>query len=268
MKTSAAVVSQGIAVFFGLSTLLFLLRGVSASWDGRPVRGWERVQVDFPPMLTQGTPRPLPRLPVAFEQAPKVPPVGLAPAGWENLALGKPVASSDSWPIIGSPALVTDGEKTPTEGYYVEVMPGTQWVQLDLGEESMIYVVWLWHRSSRDGLAYHDVVVEISNDVAFTKGVNQVFNNDYDNSSGRGVGVDRPYLESEFGKAIQINGVAGRYVRFYSKGSSWNDANHYTEIEVYGVQRPGFRMQPAVPTDPVRPTRSSWAEWAKLIKLP
>lgn len=271
MKTSAVVVSQGIAVFFVLSTLLFLWRGFSASRDGRPVRAWERVRVDYPPVVVEGTPRPLPRLPVGIDLAPKAPPVGLAPAGWKNLALGKPVISSDPGPIIGSPALATDGEKHPADGYYLEVMPGSQWVQLDLEEESMIYLVWLWHRSTRDSVVYHDVLVEISNDPGFRTGVVQIFNNDYDNSSGHGVGADPPYVESNFGKAIQLNGVAGRYLRFHSNGSSWHDGNQYTEIEVYGVPGPeSYRMKPPVPTDPARPTRSSfaWPDWTMLTKRP
>ena len=29
--------------------------------------------------------------------------------------------------------------------------------------------------------------------------------------------------------------MKGRYVRCYSKGSTADDQNHYTEVEVYGV---------------------------------
>jgi hypothetical protein len=31
--------------------------------------------------------------------------------------------------------------------------------------------------------------------------------------------------------------VTGRYVRCYSKGSTADDQNHYTEVEVYGIQK-------------------------------
>ena len=61
-----------------------------------------------------------------------------------------------------------------------------------------------------------------------------VFNNDYDNSSGLGVGTDKEYLESHEGKLMDGKGAKGRYVRLYSNGNTSNDANHYIEVEVYG----------------------------------
>ncbi len=56
----------------------------------------------------------------------------LAPKGAVNLALKKPVTSSESDPVIGSLDMITDGNKDATEGSYVELGRGLQWVQIDL----------------------------------------------------------------------------------------------------------------------------------------
>jgi len=64
--------------------------------------------------------------------------------------------------------------------------------------------------------------------------VRTLFNNDSDNSSGRGVGTSREYFETYEGKLINAKGVKARYIRFYSKGSTESALNEYTEIGVYG----------------------------------
>jgi hypothetical protein len=43
------------------------------------------------------------------------------------------------------------------------------------------------------------------------------------------------YVETAEGKLIDGRGVEGRYVRFYSNGSTVDAKNHYTEVEVYGI---------------------------------
>ncbi len=111
---------------------------------------------------------------------------------------------------------------------------GLQWLQIDLEQEASMDVIWIWHRSGMDTCVYHDVIVEVSNDPDFKRGVVQVFNDDYDNSAGRGRGTDRPYTESNYGKPIQAKGATGRYVRCWSRGSNFSEDSHYTEIEVYG----------------------------------
>jgi hypothetical protein len=129
---------------------------------------------------------------------------------------------------------------------------GPQWVQLDLGEEMAIHVVWIWHRSGMDTMVFHDVIVEICNDPTFKDGVVQVFNNDYNNSSKRGRGTNRPYTESRYGKPIQANGVTGRYIRCYSNGSSWRAMNSYIEIEVFGhAANKGVARELVSPVDPM-----------------
>ena len=72
----------------------------------------------------------------------------MVPPGTRNLALGRPVSASDSCPIIGEPEQVTDGEKGPGKGSWVEFGPGAEWVQIDLGESRELWAVVVWHYQS------------------------------------------------------------------------------------------------------------------------
>ncbi len=74
----------------------------------------------------------------------------------------------------------------------------------------------------------------MADDAKFTKGVQTIYNNDQDNSSRKGIGKDRPYMESNLGKLIDAKGAKGRYVRLYSNGNTANDMNHYVEVEIFG----------------------------------
>ncbi|MFV1995375.1 MAG: hypothetical protein ACC661_08045 [Verrucomicrobiales bacterium] len=187
---------------------------------------------EIPPQKIEGTPMPIkvPNLEPAAQAVPKI----AVPEGTVLLSKGKPVTSSDDFPIIGELELITDGEKDAGEGYFVEVMDGLQWVQIDLEKSAAIEAIWVWHFHSQ-ARAYHDVVVQISDDPEFADGVTTLFNNDYDNSSELGKGKDKPYVETRFGKLIDGKGTAGRYVRLYNGGNTSNSANHYIEVEVYGV---------------------------------
>lgn len=157
----------------------------------------------------------------------------LAPAGITNVALNKPVTSSVEEPILGELAWVTDGDKEASDGSLIELDPFTQHVTIDLEGDFEIFaiVVWHYHKQSR---VYFDVVVQVANDPDFIEGVQTVFNNDIDNSSGLGVGEDMHYVETNEGKLIDAKGVKGRYVRCYSMGSNASDVNHYLEVEVFG----------------------------------
>ena len=186
---------------------------------------------ELPPELIEGTPKPM-KVP-NLVQAPTAAPEFLVPAGTELLSKGKKVTSSDENPIIGDLTLVTDGDKDAGEGYFVELLDGTQWVQIDLEKSADLSAIWLWHFHSQK-LAYNDVVIRISDDPEFKTGVTTVYNNDYDDSSKMGKGADNPYVESRFGLIADAKGTKGRYVRLYSKGNTSNDMNHYIEVEVYG----------------------------------
>ena len=186
---------------------------------------------EFPPELIEGTPKPMnvPNL----VQAPGKAPEFLVPEGTTLLSKGKKVTSSDDAPIIGELALVTDGDKEAGEGYFVELLDGTQWVQIDLEKSAALSAIWLWHFHSQKR-AYSDVIVQVSDDAEFKTGVTTVYNNDYDDSSKLGKGTDNPYVESRFGLLADAKGAKGRYVRLYSKGNTSNDMNHYIEVEVFG----------------------------------
>jgi fucose permease len=86
------------------------------------------------------------------------------------------------------------------------------------------------------GLASLPLVVQVSDDAAFQKGVTTIFNNDHDNSSKLGVGKDKEYIEVAEGKLFDPKGAKGRYVRLYSNGNTTNDLTHYVEVEVYGTK--------------------------------
>jgi len=187
---------------------------------------------ELPPELIEGTPVPitLPNLELALTAAPEI---NIA-EGTVLLSAGKPVTSSDDFPLIGSLDLITDGDKDAGEGYRVELAEGNQWIQIDLEKQAAIHVIHVWHYHSQRR-AYKAVIARISNDPEFSEGVTTVFNNDYENVHGLGRGADRPYVETRFGKAIDGRGTVGRYIRLYSAGNTSNDGNHYIEVEVHGI---------------------------------
>ena len=185
----------------------------------------------IPPEKIEGTPIEIkvPNLKPAASKAPQI----QVPAGTSLLSKGKPVTASDDFPIIGDLPYITDGEKEAGEGYFLELANGLQWVQIDLEQEAAIQALWVWHYHSQRR-AYHDIVIQISNDPAFATGVTTVFNNDFDNSSSLGTGSDAPYIETQYGLLVPVAGVKGRYIRLYSQGNTSNDMNHYIEVEVFG----------------------------------
>lgn len=196
------------------------------------------VDIKLPRPLFQGTPKNIKAAPTLekYSEKPRAP--FLAPEGVKNLAAKKPVTSSDSAPIVGELNLITDGDKEGSDGSFVELAPDKQWVQIDLGATADIYAVVVWHFHA-EGRVYHDVVVQVSDDADFVKGVKTVFNNDFDNTSGLGLGKQLEYIDDYRGKLIDAKNekgepAKGRYVRLYSKGNTSNDMNHYVEVEVFG----------------------------------
>jgi hypothetical protein len=158
----------------------------------------------------------------------------MVPAGTKLLSLKKVVKASDTQPVIGELDMITDGEKEGGDGYFVELGPSKQWVQVDLGASYALQAILAWHYHSQ-ARVYRDVIVQVSDDKDFLKGVQTIFSNDHDNSSGLGVGKDKEYIEVAEGRLFDPKGVKGRYVRMYSNGNTTNDLNHYVEIEVYGT---------------------------------
>ena len=165
-------------------------------------------------------------------------PLPMAPRHARQVARGKPVTGSAK-AYYGSLALVTDGNKEAYEDAAVEISSHTQWVQIDLGRAYELWAVAVWHFHLQPAV-FHDVVVQASNDPAFSQGVTTLFNNDANNSSGLGVGVDAEYWESHLGRVIEGKQTVARYVRLYSRGSTFSDPlNRYTEVEVWATEPTG-----------------------------
>jgi len=211
--------------------------GLGASaWASETAESEEKlvpVKIELPLPMFRGTPKNIQLTPHMEKPSAKPRAPFMAPAGTKNLAFEKPVTSSDEEPIIGDLEQVTDGDKKGSDGSYVELGPNRQWVQIDLQANSTIYALVVWHFHG-EGRVYHDVVVQVADDPDFITNVRTLYNNDYDNSSGLGIGKDKEYFESYEGRLMPAKGVVARYVRLYSKGSTANDMNHYTELEVYG----------------------------------
>jgi hypothetical protein len=157
----------------------------------------------------------------------------LAPAGTALVSKGKTVTSSDPDPSVGELKQLVDGDKDYAKTSLIELATGVQWVQIDLEAAHEIYAVLAWHFHEGKRV-YFDIVAQISDDPNFKDGVTTVYNNDYDNSAGLGVGPDKEYIENHKGRLIDTKGAKGRYVRLYSNGNTANDHNHYVEVEVFG----------------------------------
>ncbi len=193
--------------------------------------------LQLPKPRFEGTPKNLPKINLdpndptnkGKDRAPF-----MAPKGITNVALKKTVTSSDANPIIGSLDQVTDGDKEAADGSYVELAEGKQWLQIDLGAQYEMYAIAIWHRHD-DVRVYRDVVVQTADDPDFIKNVQTLFNNDQSNELGLGVGKDFEYIDTHYGKLIDAKKTHGRYVRLWSKGSTADPQNHYTEVEVYAL---------------------------------
>lgn len=209
-------------------------KAAAAAAPAAPAGDLVEIALEFPKPMFIGTPVPaeLPNLEKADPS--KVVKTIMVPKGTTNLAKGKPVTSSDSAPIIGELSLVTDGDADGADGSFVELMPGKQWVQIDLGAESNIYKIAMWHYH-KQAQAYIDVEVQVSDDPEFKKDVTTLWNSDHDDSSQMGKGSDPAYVETNHGRVIDAKGIKARYVRLWSNGNTSNDMNHYCEVQVYGT---------------------------------
>jgi hypothetical protein len=170
------------------------------------------------------------------EWKPGLPPAKvLAPKDAVNLAARRPVTSSDMRPIIGRLLQVTDGDIELVEGSWVELMPGKQWVQIDLGRRARVYGIVVHRPGYGYWRAYRDVVIQVSSDPDFARDVTTLFNNDRNNTLGFGKGADWEYFEDAAPKVIDAQGTMARYVRLWSNGNTTDDQNHYTEVEAWGM---------------------------------
>ena len=222
----ATVNKQALA--FALATGLML-----APLSARQEPGKEELKLQLPKPMFIGTPTNIKSANLeVITGKPRGP--FFVPVGTRLLSLNRPVRSSDVQPVIGELEMVTDGEKEGGDGYFVELGPGKQWVQIDLGASFALHAILAWHYHTQ-ARVYRDVIVQVSDDKDFLTGVTTVFNNDHDNTSGLGIGRDKEYVEVAEGRLFDPKGARGRYVRLYSGGNTTNDLNHYVEVEIYGT---------------------------------
>jgi hypothetical protein len=212
------------------------MAGLAASASAQtaaPEQGKEELKLQLPKPMFVGTPRNI-NSPNLEKVTGKSRGPFFVPTGTTLLSLNKPVTSSDTQPVIGDVAYLTDGEKSGEDGYFVELGPGKQYAQVDLKAACQLNAILVWHYHAQ-ARVYRDVVVQVSDDKDFVTGVTTVFNNDHDNSSGLGLGKDKEYIETAEGKLIDPRGARGRYIRLWSAGNTSNDMNHYVEVEIFGT---------------------------------
>lgn len=210
------------------------LAAIAALTASASAQEMEEIKIEFPKPMFIGTPVPA-KLPNLEQPDPsKIIKSFQAPKGTVNLAKDKEVTSSDPAPIIGELSLVTDGDPDGSDGCFVELAPGPQWVQIDLGAPTSLNKIAVWHYH-KQAQAYVDVVVQVSDDKEFKTGVTTLFNSDHDDTLKMGAGADPAYIETNHGRVIDAKNTKAQYVRLYSNGNTSNEMNHYCEVAVYGV---------------------------------
>ena len=220
-------------MFKRILTSSFLLAFALAPLGAQAPAGKEELKLKLPKPMFIGTPTNIKSANLEVTGKSRGP--FFVPKGTVLLSVNKKVTSSDMQPVIGELDMIADGEKSGGDGYFVELGPGPQWTQVDLGASHPLHAILIWHYHSQ-ARVYRDVVVQVSDDPAFKSGVTTVFNNDHDNSSKLGAGKDKEYIEVAEGRLVDPKGVKGRYVRLYSNGNTTNDLNHYVEVEIYGTK--------------------------------
>jgi hypothetical protein len=209
-----------------LAGLVMLTCGLHADEAKEPLK------IEFPKPQFQGT--PLPAAGIKNLEKPGNPVKSIPVAkGSSLISKDKAVTSSETAPSIGEIVMVTDADKDGADGSFVELGPGSQWVQIDLGGEFNVsaIVVWHYHKQAR---VYKDVIVEAGTDKEMAGGT-VLYNNDDDNTLGKGAGKDPAYVETNHGRIIDGKGTKARFIRLWSNGNHVDDLNHYVEVEVWGV---------------------------------
>src|SRR6185436_13631562 len=191
------------------------------------------LNLKLPAEAFKGTPKDIKTNAYTEPYPDKQRPAMMVPSGLKNLTKGAKTTTSDKNATQEMLEKITDGDKEASDQSIIFLRKGTQYVQLDLGSPQEIFAIVLWH-AHNSAKVYHDIIVQLADDADFKENSRTIFNNDQDNSSALGAGTDREYFETHEGKLINTKGVKGRYLRFYSKGSTESALNEYTEVEVYG----------------------------------
>ena len=229
-------------IIYSLTALLLVGCATKPHSDSPKCEGdWIALELDYPRYIMHSSSWMI-NTSENLEKKSLIPTI-FAPKGTVNIAKGKIVTSSDDWPVIGELGYVTNGDKRGHDGTYVEIGPGLQWIQIDLGSVHEIFAIALWHYYASH-VVYKDVIIQVSNDPEFATNVITLLNNDHDNSAGLGKGSDKEYIDTNYGKLIDGQLKKGRYIRLYSAGYILShppgnapyvrDVNHYIEVEVYG----------------------------------
>lgn len=207
---------------------LAALRAQSQAAAGVPLR------LELPRPVFEGTPIDVRSPHIEAYRGDDVPPPPLlVPEGTRLLSRGRRVTSGDRQARPRDLALVTDGDKQYSHASYLELAPGTQWIQIDLGTNAEIFAVCIW-RERPEQVIYRGTIVMVADDPGFETGVTVLFNNDHGNLAGLGAGADKEYFEDHYGKRIAGDGVRARHVRVFSSGNTSDPYNHFIEVEVYG----------------------------------
>ena len=139
--------------FFASLALLFL---TLAALTAQAPAGKEELKLKLPKPMFIGTPDQPPRAPTSKRSRASRAAPFYVPKGTVLLSLKKKVTSSDMQPVIGELDMITDGEKAGGDGYFVELGPAPQWVQIDLGASRALSAILVWHYHSQ-ARVYRDV---------------------------------------------------------------------------------------------------------------
>jgi hypothetical protein len=122
-----------------LATTLLLALAL-APVGAQPEPGKEELKLKLPKPMFIGTPTNI-RSPNLEKITGKSRGPFYVPKGTVLLSVKKTVTSSDSAPVIGELDMITDGEKSGGDGFFVELGPAPQWVQIDLGASRALYAI-------------------------------------------------------------------------------------------------------------------------------
>ncbi len=150
-----------------------------------------------------------------------------------------PVTVSDPAPL-GDPACVTDGVRSSEDGNMIDMAPGKQWVQIDLGVSCEVHCLWLWLCHKQPWVSCRNVIVQVSDDAVYSSNGRGtiVLNADRDGSEGMGKGTDMDWEETINGRPVTFPPARGRYIRVWTNGRTLDDCNIFTEVAVYGKDLP------------------------------
>lgn len=212
---------------------LLLLAGISALGTlGVPAAELVPLKPKLPAPAFIGTPKEIPAGSNIEAPSDKPRPPLMIPGDAKNVAPSAKIICSDSNVTAEGLAKITDGDKEAFDTSIVLLRKGVQYLQFDLGSAHEIFGVVIWHAHDTPKV-YRGVVAQVADNAEFTENLRTLYNNDLENTSGRGAGSDKQYFENFEGRTIDAKGAKARYVRLYSRGSTDSALNEYTEVEIH-----------------------------------